>query len=155
MKTLSIIETRKAPSRCEQDDIDGIRRVVVLFSDGKEYGAALIPDTNGWDCSLRLLSTSRTVTSHLRRRMVLEHLGLKSAITPARTTLVNNLRRSLLRYGLKLSKSHAWKYPTAANRGGYKVTNSGGLIVLGWNYDATLRDVEELLAAKVAEFRVE
>lgn len=126
---------------------------IVKFSDGKQYEACVNDTGNGWDCVLRLPS-GKNVTSRLRRKLVLDHLGLAPSIERLEKTRVDNMRRSLRKYGYKLSKSHASKYPHAANRGGYMVTN-GNQVVLGPWYDATLEHVEELLAEKAAEFRVD
>lgn len=149
MKTLSITEIHGMHGPTDSSKI-------VTFSDGKKYESGIMPHSQrmGWDCSLRLLSSQRTVTSPLRRRMVLEHLGLESAVTRKERTHVDNLRRALRKYGYRLQKSYVSKLPHEANHGGYQVQNGDGEIAIGHWYSATLEQVEAFLAAKAAEFRV-
>lgn len=148
----------KSLSITEMQSIDGPildSHYFVAFSDGREYEVEISDCSNGFDCTLRMLSSQRTVTSLLRRRMVLEHLGLESAVTRLEKSHAGNLRRSLRKYGYKLRKSHASKYPHEYNQGGYLVTSCGGVTMLGPCFSATLEQVEEFLAARAAEFKAD
>jgi len=70
----------------------------------------------------------------------------------AAKTLENHVRRRARRLGYLVTKSREWKYiPHSRNAGGYMLCDEyTNFPIFGWNYDASLVEIEEFLQQEEA-----
>jgi hypothetical protein len=61
-------------------------------------------------------------------------------------TQESRVRRKAHRLGYRVTKSREWKYvPHLNNRGEYMLLSDRNSPILGWNYDASLHEIENFL----------